>query len=129
MLSLHIVALQDVVENRMSVLDDGRFWVLSQPMQISCVLPENRVHECVQEQVGAGDAQVVQEMLHASASSTGEGAVSQRFILGALLSNHHHLHGIILQAAAVKHRTEMPSECLSVKYGFTQLAIIGRFSK
>jgi hypothetical protein len=105
-----VVALEHSVQDLVPVLDDGRGGVLGQPAELVAVLAKDGVEEGVEEEVGAGDAQVVEEMLHPGPDAADEGAVGQRFILRPVLADDQHLDGVVLQTATVEHGAKLPAE-------------------
>jgi hypothetical protein len=120
------VAVSDrLVEDQVAVADDRRAGVLGERAQLVAVLAEDRVDERVEEQVGAVQAEVAQQVLHARASAAGERAVRQRLVLGALLADQHHLGGAV-QAAAEEHRAVVPAERLAAQHRPAKATVVWR---
>ena len=124
----HVAVHHRLVEDAVAVLGDRRAPVLGQRAHGVRVLPEDRVDEGVQEQVGAVKADVAQEVLHAGAGPTGEGAVRQRLVLGALLADHHDLGGAV-QPAAEEHRAVLPAEHLPPQHRTAEPPIVRRLGE
>ena len=94
----HVPIDNGLVQDLVAVADNGRAPVLGQGAQVVGVLAKERIHKGAQEQIGAVQAEVAQQVLHAGPGAAGEGAMRQRLVLGAFLTNHHHL-GRAVQAA------------------------------
>src|SRR6266487_666738 len=114
-----------LVEDPVAVRHDRRARVLGERAEVVGVLAEDRVHERVEEQVGAVQAEVAQQVLHAGAGAAGEGAVRQRLVLGALLADQHHLRGAV-QPAPEEHRAVVPAERLTAEHRAPQATVVGR---
>jgi hypothetical protein len=71
----HVPVHDRLVEDAVAVGDDRGAPVLGQGPQVVGVLAEDRVHEGVQEQVRAVQAEVAQQVLHAGPGAAGERAV------------------------------------------------------
>src|SRR5215203_756800 len=89
-----VVASQYIVEQLASMPRDRRPGILGEPWELPVVLAEDRVNKRVQEQVRAGDAEVVQDVLHSSAGPTGERTAGQRLVLSTLLADDQHPHRV-----------------------------------
>jgi len=125
-----VVAVDHVVQDRLPVLDERRIGILSQPAQLGpVVLAVDRVHEGVQEEIGARDPDVMEEVLHPGAGSAHEGAVAQRLVLRSLLPDDEDARAAIGEPAAVEHRAEVPAELLATEHGLAEAAVVRRLGK
>ena len=98
--------------------------MLGDDRQQPVVLPEDRVHERVEEQVRTIDAEMCEQMLHATTGTTGERAVAQRLVLGALLADDEDLDLMVAEAPAVEHRAEVPTKLLVARHRHAEAPIV-----
>ncbi len=125
-----IVALDEVVEQRVPVFDDRRVGILGEPEQLlTGVLTEDRIDERVEEEIRLRDADVPQDMLQAAARAADERAMTERLVLRAFLPDDEHSCGAIRQPPAIEHRTEVPPEFVAAAQRAAEPAVVGRFGE
>ena len=103
--------------------------MLGDDRQQPVVLPEDRVHEGVEEEVRPVDPEVRQQVLHASAGPAGERAMAQRLVLRALLTDDQDLDLLVAEPAAVEHRPEVPAELLVARQRDAEAAVVRRLGE
>ena len=121
---LELVAQDHVVEQLLAMLGDRRGRVLSDDRQQPVVLPEDGVHEGVEEEVRPVDPDVRQQVLHPSTCPASERTMTQRFVLRALLTDDQYLDLLVTKPSAVEHRSEMPAELLVARQRDADAAIV-----
>src|SRR4029453_5125313 len=110
--------------------DDRRRRMLRQPEEVlALVLAEDRIDEGVEKEIGARNAEMAEEVLHARSRSANEGSVSERLVLGALLADDEHARGAVGQPAGKEHRAKIPAKRAAADNRMPEAAIVRRLGE